>query len=787
MENNSAPEKLLAKSKRNNREITLESHLLDTEMAAREAFRLDGRWGQNWCRFFRINEKENQERFLLNLYVASLFHDIGKANLEFYNAVAGPGFIPQTVRHEHISGLILCLPEIRMWISKNPQLDIDVITAAVLSHHIKVSEEVGDWQWCQPKGAKILKLYLQHEEVKSILKRIALLAGLEDPPELPTKSWGQYEPWQSAWKSGKQFANNFRRGLRSDENRLSLLLATKAGLIVADSVASGIVLVYDQSDTSITGWLDENVHTESIAEDSIANAIINPRIDQIIKKNGPFRWHDFQNQITLEGSRILLIAACAAGKTLAAWKWAEAQSKERTVGKVIFLYPTRTTALEGFRDYVGWAPEGESSYLAGDSRYVLESMAANPSESTKGKKLQLSEEEERLFALGLWSHKYFSATVDQFLSFIEHSYMGICLLPVLADSVVIFDEVHSFDQKMFTALISFLRTFDIPVLCMTATLPTSRRADLEKAGLRIYPRPGQFKDQETLEDHPRYQLISLKDEEEAFNKAVNSYQSGDRVLWVVNTVDRCQQIADRLAEKLGLDVLSYHSRFCLYDRHTIHGETVKAFQQKERPAIAVTTQVCEMSLDLDADVLITELAPISSLVQRFGRANRHLAHGPDFRATLCVYSLDSNQNRPYSREELSAASVFLKALGTGDISQRSMADKLVEHSLKEPETEVSAKFLESGYFATPGCFRDIDELAAPCVLDSDLDAVKKLLDQKKPIDLFVINVPRGHFKKDKSHPEWLLKYLGIANGENYCHKRGFRKDKVRNAEAKNYK
>ncbi len=111
----------------------------------------------------------------------------------------------------------------------------------------------------------------------------------------------------------------------------------------------------------------------------------------------------------------------------------------------------------------------------GTARYELEAMLTNPSEATAGKDHQLTEQEERLFALGLWSRRYFSATVDQFLSFMEHSYTSLCLLPVLADSAIIIDEVHSFDQRMFKNLVAFLQAFDVPVLCMTATLPPSRR------------------------------------------------------------------------------------------------------------------------------------------------------------------------------------------------------------------------------------------------------------------------------------------------------------------------
>ena len=55
------------------------------------------------------------------------------------------------------------------------------------------------------------------------------------------------------------------------------------------------------------------------------------------------------------------------------------------------------------------------------------------------------------------------------------------------------------------------------------------------------------------------------------------------------------------------------------------------------PAIAVTTQVCEMSLDLDADMLVTEVAPVTAMVQRFGRSNRSSSRPVTDRAEVLWY------------------------------------------------------------------------------------------------------------------------------------------------------
>jgi CRISPR-associated endonuclease/helicase Cas3 len=125
---------LLAKSRKYG-ELTLEQHLIDTETAALNIFK--GRMLQNWCRFFKV---QDADEFLLHLRVAALFHDLGKANNEFNAAVTSKGFVQQTLRHEWISALILHLPQVRDWLEPS-NLNLEVITAAVLSHHLKAEEK----------------------------------------------------------------------------------------------------------------------------------------------------------------------------------------------------------------------------------------------------------------------------------------------------------------------------------------------------------------------------------------------------------------------------------------------------------------------------------------------------------------------------------------------------------------------------------------------------------------------------------------------------------------------
>ena len=763
------PKQLLAKGLKYG-ELLLNQHLLDTETAAKVIFK--GRILRNWCRFFRVNDPH---LFLIHLQIACLFHDIGKANVEFDALVRGNKRFQQTLRHEWLSALILHLPSVRSWLEKS-ELDLEVITAAVLCHHLQASRQ----DWGKPRTLeqdKEIELYLQHPEVVRILEKIAELAQIESLPELPEK-WVASGAWKEAYDNAKSIGAKFSREIRRNETRRSLLLAVKAGLIAADSVASGIFRIEDSE--AITQWVKDTLHREPITREEIEEKILQPRYDDIEKKLGQsFKLKPFQEKATELSSRLLLLSGCGTGKTIFAYKWMQGVLENHQAGHVIFLYPTRGTATEGFKDYVSWAPESEASLLTGTALYELKGMRENPSESTQDKDYTT---DERLYALGFWSKRFFSATVDQFLSFLTHSYSGICLLPILADSVVVIDEVHSFDRGMFNNLVSFLENFDIPVLCMTATLPTTRRKDLtdklenkgKGLGLDIFPTENrsQLEELEKAETRPRYIIQSIS-YETAYDRAMEAYREGKRVLWVVNTVDRCRQTASQLEDDLKVEVLTYHSRFRLKDRQERHSETVSAFQGKGEAAIAVTTQVCEMSLDLDADVLITELAPISSLVQRFGRSNRSHKRKEEERAHIWVY--EPEKVLPYKEEELAKAKEFITDISSfSEISQRTLAEKLEHYSPKEDSADGSSGFVTGGYWATSEPFRDIDDYSVSAILDSDLEEFLKLKEAKNPeVEGLVISIPKKSAYEPKTRPENLPRYLKLADHTKYSEKRGF--------------
>ncbi len=132
---------------------------------------------------------------------------------------------------------------------------------------------------------------------------------------------------------------------------------------------------------------------------------------------------------------------------------------------------------------------------------------------------------------------------------------------------------------------------------------------------------------------------------------------GTRTLVILNSVGRAQSVCEAL-EVLGMEPVLLHSRFRSPDR---------AAQQARlaRPdALVVSTQVIEAGVDLSSRLLVTELAPWSSLIQRFGRCNRY-GEQEDPRIEWIDVDLDQgrpNLALPYEATQLEAARSRLEAL-----------------------------------------------------------------------------------------------------------------------------
>ncbi len=790
------PLRLLAKSRtKDGRELGVGAHCHDAATAAKRVF--SGRTLDAWMRFFRIAD---QAAFLRDLVVACLFHDLGKANADFQDAVTKRKE-RQAIRHEHLSGLVLCLEPIRQWLMDGG-CDYDAVVAAVLSHHAKVSGPNGDFPWAQSEGKPPIATYFAHADCRTILDKVAEVLHRSAPWPLPNDPWPS-PVWVKAWNAGLDSADDLAipDGETFDLRR-NHMLAVKAATVVADAVASGLW----REDRALDAFLGVSLHRPSLSSARIYADIIDPRINQLRRAGKWKDWSDFQAAADDLGDRAAIVAGCGTGKTLAAWRWAAAAADRQSLGSVIFLYPTRATATEGFKDYVAWAPEADAILLTGTASLDLAGMQANPPEPIGGK-IYENETDARLFALANWKKTYFSATLDQFLSFLEHGYAGMCLLPQLADAAVIIDEVHSLDRHLFERLLALLTHFRGPVLLMSATMPRERMDKLRALGVRIFPdgpERDRFPDLAAEEDRVRYRLSRCSDRDHALAVARTSDEQQPRsTLWVVNTVKRCQALALAM-RSVGIDPLVYHSRFTVRDRRRVHQAVIDAFQDPMAKRWGVTTQVCEMSLDLDADRLVSEDAPLPSLIQRLGRSNRKRistdlaevasgkARAPDFRAEVLIYQPEDAN--PYAhedngREAVEGAGRFATDHHDQELGQHALAAALMNDvyvpDIAQPQA--SAGFLSGGWFATAKPLRgDDNDLDVRCLLSTDLErglTAKGMPGDSEPLDAWIINVPKRHVmswqRRDtdtqvRERPAWMhAAHLHIADGGRYDSDLGF--------------
>jgi CRISPR-associated endonuclease/helicase Cas3 len=139
------------------------------------------------------------------------------------------------------------------------------------------------------------------------------------------------------------------------------------------------------------------------------------------------------------------------------------------------------------------------------------------------------------------------------------------------------------------------------------------------------------------------------------------------VLWVRNRVDWANHTFTECRKRYpSLYVDLYHSRFRYKDRSVRHRRVIDHFKTTDAGAILIATQVAEMSLDLSADLLITDLAPIPSLIQRLGRLNRRsVPEHPQPPQPALVRTLPHGEvhvELPYEKTELDKARQWLHAL-----------------------------------------------------------------------------------------------------------------------------
>lgn len=653
-----------------------------------------------------ITLRARLERIVLT---ACLIHDLGKCSAHFQAMIHGKREQRQLIRHEAASVLLVWTTVLREWISGGIEdpADVPLVLAAAAGHHRKfpvqaLQDQVG--------LGLTMSCFSGHVDVQRTLT-LGTTIGLSSPPPLTDITFsiglGGVKPILD-----RHLDEALDHRLAEDPLADRLLAVAKALVLAADVAGSALPCSTERSDW-LTDQLDR-VHGESLSQ-------------TVTRRLEGKHLRPFQQAVAASAAPVTLVrAGCGSGKTLAAYAWAHQQYPTR---QLWICYPTTGTATEGFRDYL----DGLDGTRLEHSRVAVDILLLGLRDGDDSDR----RDQDRLAALRAWGDQIVACTVDTVFGLLMNQRKGLYAWPGLADGAVVLDEIHAYDDRMFGLLLRFLRGVPgIPVLLMTASLPSGRLTALRRAVQSVHHQDIVICDgPPDLEFRPRYHRID-GDDMAAIQEA---WQQGQRILQVCNTVDRCQEAAAR-AREAGMKPLLYHSRFRYEDRVARHRDVIEAFRAPG-PCLAICTQVAEMSLDLSADLLVTDLAPIPALIQRLGRLNRRAEDGDPTRPWVVV---TPPSHHPYEPEALVDARAWVVRLGAGPLHQQD----LVAHWDAAPQVPVEqpCEWLDGGMTTKPSEVREgspgitvIMERDRPAVQKSHTFALRAALPMPEP---------RGHRWRD---------------------------------------
>ncbi|WP_457641696.1 CRISPR-associated helicase Cas3' [Persephonella sp.] len=188
----------------------------------------------------------------------------------------------------------------------------------------------------------------------------------------------------------------------------------------------------------------------------------------------------------------------------------------------------------------------------------------------------------------------------------------------LSYSDIVIDEIQGFDPAQIVPILRQIEEttkLGARYLIITATLPQIIKEEFAKLGFEV-----KTNDPDTIDNTKRHKVKILeKNIFEALEDIIKIASSGKNILILANTVSTAQEVYGKLDYK---DKNLLHSRF-IWKTRKDKEEKIKKDCQASKGKIWISTQLVEASLDIDFDVLFTEVAPADSLIQRMGRIWRH--------------------------------------------------------------------------------------------------------------------------------------------------------------------
>ncbi|PHS69651.1 MAG: CRISPR-associated helicase/endonuclease Cas3 [Cycloclasticus sp.] len=414
------------------------------------------------------------------------------------------------------------------------------------------------------------------------------------------------------------------------------------------SCLAGLCSVSDWRGSSMTNFTQSPVDNKSYYSDALLRA------EEVLKKDGligkikgsgfdylfgsykPRGIQTLLDSLPVKAGLTIVEADTGSGKTEFALSYASTLISAGLADGIVFGLPTQATA-NGLFGRIGNAaeklfPDMAVTLAHGHSKYVISDENGFLHQSNK-----------RAF-LGSMS----VATIDQILMGalgIKHQFIRSF---GTQKSVLILDEIHAFDQYMYALITKILQgQHDAysSVILLSATLPVHLKDQLlntykGESNNNAYPLVTHVEmngEVSTFELSSKTTNKKIKSEiwvspdllpnKEQIKRLIDWSSNGAVVGVICNTVIDAQLLYKMVLEQdiKGVEVDLFHARFAMKDRQRIEKNVLKNYGKEaiRKGRLLIATQVIEQSLDLDFDVLVSQIAPAEFLMQRMGRLWRH--------------------------------------------------------------------------------------------------------------------------------------------------------------------
>lgn len=370
---------------------------------------------------------------------------------------------------------------------------------------------------------------------------------------------------------------------------------------------------------------------------------------------------------------MILEAPMGLGKTEAALAAAELLMVKTGSSGLFFGLPTQATSSSMFTRVESWLEKLTEYYGTPQSLRLSHGKAALNDDMNRlrnpASQINTDESDDENVFVNEWFSGRKKAMLDDFvvgtvdgflLSALKQKHLALRHLG-LSKKVIIIDEVHAYDTYMQQYLEEALRwmgAYGTPVILVSATLPPEKRESLIRSYLgdegdivlsedtkkimwsaENYPLIT-YSDGEKIrawadfsETEDKQIEVRRLDEEELPDTISDLLNDGGVLGIIVNTVKRAQELGRKCKSRFGNDAVEIlHSSFIATDRVDKESNLVKMIGKdgvRPEKKIIIGTQVIEQSLDIDFDVMITDLCPVDLLLQRVGRLHRHEIARPE--------------------------------------------------------------------------------------------------------------------------------------------------------------